>query len=61
MYSGVRLPTIQKCLLPPSSGHPNDGLVFETSADTRPALLRRISAAAQRTINHPETVTAAAY
>jgi hypothetical protein len=61
MFSGTRLPTFQRCLLSPSSGRPNDGgLVYETNADTIPALLRRISAAAQSTINHAETIAEAA-
>jgi hypothetical protein len=52
-------PKFQRCLLPPSSGRPDDGgLMYETKFDTRPALLRRISAA-EHIRNHPENIAEA--
>jgi hypothetical protein len=41
-------------------GHLMKSCMYETSADKRPALLRRIAAAAQPTVNHPQTIAEAA-
>jgi hypothetical protein len=41
-------------------GHLKKSCIYKTSADTRPALLRPISAAAQPTVNHPQTIAEAA-
>jgi hypothetical protein len=54
--SGRISPNFQRCLLPPSSGRPDDGgLVYETKVAGRPALLRRSFAAAEHIRNHTET------